>query len=208
MPGQPSSTFSTYGSKPVPSFNFNVITRAGSNRVPIPQSNPPYPQGYGVTPPIGLYIPRYFNKEIVRLDMNSTQTTNDYYFWRIGLVASGGTAARHADFALPMQRILLYNAGNQVTTNTKDLGTSKKIDLILFPNPAQDVLNVKFQSENTAAGELKVCDLLGRTLYTEKIAMTSGLNHFTLNTASFDAGMLLICLKTQDGMFSKMMVKQ
>ncbi|MBK9993323.1 MAG: hypothetical protein IPP01_04885, partial [Saprospiraceae bacterium] len=36
MPGQPNSTFSTYGSKPVTSFNFNVITRAGSNGVTIP----------------------------------------------------------------------------------------------------------------------------------------------------------------------------
>ena len=210
MPGQPNSTFSFYGSKPALGsfhFNFNALTRRDKNGSPIAQSNPPYPQGYGVTPPIGLYTPRYSPKEIVRLDMTSTQPTNDYYFWRIGLMASGGTLARHLDFALPMQRILLYNAGNQVTTNTKDLGTSKKIDLSLFPNPAQDLLNVQFQSENTAAGELKVCDILGRTLYTEKITMATGLNHFTLNLADFEDGLLLICLTTRNGSVSKKIVK-
>jgi hypothetical protein len=111
------------------------------------------------------------------------------------------------DFALPMQRILLYNAGNQTTTKTKDIESANKIELRLFPNPAQDILNVKFQSENTAAAELKVCDILGRTLYTEKITMATGLNHFTLNLADFENGLLLICLTTRNGSVSKKMVK-
>lgn len=210
MPGQPNSTFSIYGTKPALGsfhFNFNVLTRKDKNGNPIPLSNPAFPIGYGANPPLGLYTPQYFPKEIVRLDNSSPNATNDYYFWRIGLMAAGGTLSRHLDFALPMQRILLYNAGNQTTTKTKDIESGNKIELRLFPNPTLDLLNVQFQSENTAAGELKVCDILGRTLYTEKITMAAGLNHFTLNLADFENGLLLICLTTRNGSVSKKIVK-
>lgn len=210
MPGQPNSTFSTYGTKPALGsfhFNFNPLTRRDKNGNPIPQSNPAYPIGYGANPPASLFTPRYFPKEIVRLDNSSPNSNNDYYFWRVGLMAAGGLLSRHLDFALPMQRILLYNAGTPTVTNTKDIDSANKIELKLFPNPAQDILNVKFQSENTAAGELKVCDILGRTLYTEKITMATGLNHFTLNLADFEDGLLLICLTTRNGLVSKKMVK-
>jgi hypothetical protein len=47
-----------------------------------------------------------------------------------------------------------------------------------------------------------VCDILGRTLYTEKITMATG-----LNLANFKDGLLLICLTTRNGLVSKKIVK-
>lgn len=206
MPGNNTAAFMPYGSKISNGFNFSP------NSASLPANNPPYPFGYGTTPPASLFSPRYVPKEIVKLDQSIVSDVNDYYFWRamINLKSQTGLLVSpelFRDFALPMQRILLYNAGNQTTTKTKDIESANKIELRLFPNPAQDILNVKFQSENTAAAELKVCDILGRTLYTEKITMATGLNHFTLNLADFENGLLLICLTTRNGSVSKKMVK-
>lgn len=109
------STFSPYGTKPVTTMYFNF----SPNTSAIPASNPAFPIGYGTNPPMGLYLPRYFPKEIVSLDLNSSQFTNDYYYWRVGLMFAGSTLYRHRDFALPMQRILMYNGGSLTTTSVE-----------------------------------------------------------------------------------------
>ncbi|MBL0101404.1 MAG: T9SS type A sorting domain-containing protein [Saprospiraceae bacterium] len=179
MPGQPNSTFSTYGSKPALSsfhFNLNLVTRKDKNGNPIPQSNPPYPQGYGVTPPTGLYTPRYFNKEIVSLDMNSTQPTNDYYFWRIGLMASGGTLARHIDFALPMQRIL-YNTGEQILSYSEDIELAQKsLNMRIFPNPSSGSFTIepKVGFDTNYPIVISISDIQGRPVWRDEVKINAG----------------------------------
>lgn len=210
MPGQPSSTFSKYGLKPsLGSFHFNVnpVTRKDKNGNSILQSNPSYPQGYGVTPPIGLFTPQYSPKEIVRLDMNNTQATNDYYFWRIGLMASGGLLSRHIDFALPMQRILLYNAGEQITSNTENFEPfQKSLNMRVYPNPSFGSFIIEpiagFETYYPIA--ISVSDMQGRYVWREKVQINTG---ETINiNKTLSPGMYIVNLKNKNRTISQKII--
>ncbi|HOY06605.1 MAG TPA: T9SS type A sorting domain-containing protein [Saprospiraceae bacterium] len=211
MPGNGVSSHLQYGTKVLSGFNFDP------NDANIPQNNPPYPLGYGLTPPVNLYTPRYIPKEIVNLDLSQFSSTNDYYFWRSSInlktlanspIPNTYSPSLIRDYALPMQRILLYNAGNQTPTAVNDIHALKDIELTLFPNPVQNVLNVKIESEHIESGYLKVYDMLGKTLYQLKIAISKDANSFMIDLSDFNSGILVISLQTQQGVISKKIFKQ
>lgn len=203
IPGQPNSTFSAYGTKPVTTFYFNFNPNSSN----IPANNPAFPIGYGTTPPMGLYFPRYFPKEIVSLDNTTTSIANDYYFWRIGLMAAGGTVARHRDYALPMQRILLYNAGNQTPTAVQDFALSEFLNLIVYPNPVQNTLNVSIESKKEEKGELRITDILGRIFYEEKITIMPDYNTINVDLNSFNASTFFVYLQVENKILSKKAIR-
>lgn len=178
MPGFPDSKFSTYGTKPVTSFYFNFKPDNPS----IPASIPIFPIGYGTDPPVGLYIPRYFPKEIISLELGTTSIANDYYFWRIGMMASGGTLQRHRDYALPMQRILLYNAGEQILSHVDNINmVQKTLNISVYPNPFQNVINIEMESKKDDFGVLTLTDLFGRQLFSKSINVLEGKQIYTFD---------------------------
>lgn len=190
LPGFPGSTFSPYGTKIAAGFNFSP---SKSN---VAKSNPPYPQGYGTTPPLGLYTPQYFPKEIVKLDLNNPQATNDYYFWRINTFAVGGLVSRNKDFALPMQRILLYNAGS-ITTPTVTV-KPEVFKLEVFPNPVDQVLtiNVNMKLEKQQQADLVLLDLLGRVIVKKIVYVNQGANSFSMDLSQVQAGVYFVRVGT------------
>jgi hypothetical protein len=79
------------------------------------------------------------------------------------------------------------------------------IDVNVYPNPANEVVNVAFEAENTSYS-LSVTDASGRVVYTEEYNNLSGGQVLTIPVADFTAGNYFINLSKQGETFTKMFI--
>lgn len=207
MPGGANSTFTKYGSKVLTDFNFNPLSSS------IPNFNPPYPSGYGTMPPPDLYSPRYIPSEIVDIDFSALSSTNDSYFWRVGLnyITIGspqlpGRSARMRDYGIPMQRILLYNAGANPTTSVQSQQDSV-YKIIAFPNPTNEKLHINIESMDSAPTYLSIVDILGRNMFQKTVLLHTGPNTFEVDMTPVTPGTYYVILNIKGGLYCKTVVK-
>jgi Secretion system C-terminal sorting domain/Outer membrane protein Omp28 len=72
--------------------------------------------------------------------------------------------------------------------------------LKLFPNPAGNETHLRFDLKKTEAVNISVTDITGRVLYDNNAGvMSSGEHQLTIPTASFNAGIYIMTLKTPSG---------
>lgn len=76
------------------------------------------------------------------------------------------------------------------TTGIQD-ATLELVDLKLVPNPFSSNASISFTSEESASYELNVFNTLGQMVRTEKIDVTTGVNHINIQRDGLDAGMYL-----------------
>ena len=69
----------------------------------------------------------------------------------------------------------------------------------LYPNPASDVVNVIFSSQETANAQLTIFNLMGQQVYSENIAIAEGDNVVRINTSNFQAGVYMVNIKSNQG---------
>lgn len=84
------------------------------------------------------------------------------------------------------------NDGQQIGV----INTSNDFKLSLFPNPANDLLNIKYNIAQTGNGTLLIYDVLGKLVFSEIIATTSGINIITIPVKDLSAGYYRIKLET------------
>ncbi|NEQ49649.1 MAG: T9SS type A sorting domain-containing protein [Leptolyngbya sp. SIO3F4] len=111
-------------------------------------------------------------------------TINQTYYWRVRLV-QGGTPQAWSE----VWSFTVDNAG----TGVEQLRSL--YDLKLYPNPAQDVLNVGMHLPDRADFSLRIFDLTGRMWYEqENQSMTSGAHVWQVPTQRLNAGIYLVDL--------------
>lgn len=71
-------------------------------------------------------------------------------------------------------------------------------DLLLFPNPAQDLLQINFVSEENTVVEASILDLMGKVIEMKAIESNEGFNSTEMNTSSLQSGIYLLRF-IQDG---------
>ncbi len=70
-------------------------------------------------------------------------------------------------------------------------------DIIIYPNPGQGILTVKFQSPSDGSGQLRITDRSGRIVHSEEVPINTGLNDFAFQTAGLLPGMYLLSIETK-----------
>jgi hypothetical protein len=70
--------------------------------------------------------------------------------------------------------------------------------LKVYPNPANDVLNVSFNA--TSLATVTLTDIFGRTVYTSSVA--SGANNIVMNTSDLSTGMYILNVASENGSVS------
>ena len=66
----------------------------------------------------------------------------------------------------------------------------------VFPNPANDVVNINFETPSYAKAQVKITDMLGREIKTiVDNNLSSGAHEYSLNTNDFGKGVYLVTLK-------------
>ena len=69
----------------------------------------------------------------------------------------------------------------------------------MYPNPATNVVNITFSSEESANAVLSVMNLMGQTVYTENIGLHEGYNLVTVPVNNFCSGVYMVNIRTNKG---------
>jgi len=78
----------------------------------------------------------------------------------------------------------------------------------IYPNPANDHVNVTFSSDKTEACNIRMMDLMGRTVFSDNITSAVGDNQFQLNLSELAKGIYMVILQNGDGTLQKKIVVQ
>jgi len=80
-------------------------------------------------------------------------------------------------------------------------------DLIIYPNPASDLLNIQFYSDISATIEIVIYDVTGRQISAFIEESNAGINDFSFDLSSFTKGMYIFSLKSGDTSIYRNIVK-
>ena len=85
-----------------------------------------------------------------------------------------------------------------ITININAQKLNNSSELILYPNPAQDLIQVNFFNEENSIVEISMIDLLGKVIESKSVDATEGFNTTEMNTSSLQNGIYLLRV-VQDG---------
>ena len=71
--------------------------------------------------------------------------------------------------------------------------------LKVYPNPANDVLNVSFETSNAA--EVSLSNIVGTKVYTSNAAF--GSNKMAINTSGLSSGIYILNIATENGVVAR-----
>ena len=86
-----------------------------------------------------------------------------------------------------------FTEGN---VNVEKLNSST--DLLLFPNPAQDFLNLNFIGDENSLAEVTMMDLMGKVIEVKSINTLDGLNSVEMSTSHLENGIYILRLTQND----------
>jgi hypothetical protein len=103
---------------------------------------------------------------------------------------------------------LNLNVDNDNVFTALFISTALDDNLIVFPNPAKDVLNVGFVSESNSIGSISVFDPSGKEhISLENKTFSKGVNHIKINTHSLMSGIYFLFLDSGHEILNRKFVK-
>ena len=86
------------------------------------------------------------------------------------------------------------------TTASTRLGNfTAENKILLFPNPASELVTIRIVSSENFKSLIQVTDMTGRIMITLVAEITEGENNFDLNIADLSSGMYIVCIKDATG---------
>lgn len=79
-------------------------------------------------------------------------------------------------------------------------------DMIVYPNPATDMVNVAFNTTQTEKTSIRIFDMVGRTVHTEDFTAESGLNKVNINLHDVVKGIYFVELTNSNNKIVKKLV--
>lgn len=83
---------------------------------------------------------------------------------------------------------------------------TKQNELLLYPNPVKETLNVVFTSKSNQEASINIIDLRGAIIKSEKVNLRSNLNEISLNVSNLNAGIYFVQLSTNEGIVTKKLI--
>ena len=137
-----------------------------------------------------------FNWIVRTIDFSNIIEANDNPLFKVKILIKGATSS----------------LGNNRFDNFKLIGNDKFLDVkinalknsfILYPNPAPNFVNVKFEISNFSGAELEVFTILGESVFKDRIKDISKASTYIINTQHFSDGIYIIKVKTNTDIISK-----
>ena len=134
------------------------------------------------------------------LELNNLDMTNVYY-WRVNVkcdvaIQSNFTAIR--EFSFDADPFL-----NEKVLN----GQEPYSDLLLFPNPVQNMMNLEYLTEKAEIVNLKIYTIQGEQKLSKSVDIRNGNNRLSLDVTTFPDGFYFIEIYGSDVVFRKPFVK-
>jgi hypothetical protein len=79
---------------------------------------------------------------------------------------------------------------------------------VIFPNPARDILHIRFDSQSGISVRLNISDMTGRVVRTESVTTISGTQHIQLEIGDLKSGMYLIDIQTANGRLIQRFIRE
>lgn len=83
---------------------------------------------------------------------------------------------------------------------------TKQNELLLYPNPVKETLNVVFTSKSNQEAAINIIDLRGAIVKSERVNLRSNLNEISLNVSNLNAGIYFVQLSTNEGIVTKKLI--
>ena len=101
-------------------------------------------------------------------------------------------------------QIVLPNKQKPIVVNIPSSNTSG-FNCLIFPNPANNTINIRIDSETSGKAEIKIINLSGKCLYNTKKYISLGKNEFLLNInlSKFSEGMYLVSINSGNNNFTQ-----
>ncbi len=85
-----------------------------------------------------------------------------------------------------------------LTTALTDVAPNDPFKVKLYPNPARDLITLKFSLDDDASLDINVSDAVGQSLtQQEGVGFAKGNYSYGINTSSFDDGFYFVTLTDQ-----------
>src|SRR6185436_3336191 len=115
----------------------------------------------------------------------NTSVTGNY---KVKVNGSGGANNANVCYSLVVQI-----SSTPFRTSPDDVTESEVSDILsVYPNPAQDVLNIKFISSKDGAVQLRIIDMIGKTVLSSTRNSVNGSNLYQLNLSDLNKGIYFI----------------
>lgn len=98
-----------------------------------------------------------------------------------------------------------FECSQEVTATTKTIRTFSQATL--YPNPALQELNVKFDAEMGSTGSINIYDATGREIYRQDIRVLPGENNVKLDVGRFRSGIYWMQLTSPTNRFKQTFIK-
>jgi hypothetical protein len=83
------------------------------------------------------------------------------------------------------------------------------LEAVVYPNPTNEALNVKFQSNQSFDAQIVVSDLVGRSVIQKKIRVENGDNYQQINVLNMPSGVYFLQVKTDKQLiFTEKIIKE
>lgn len=79
-----------------------------------------------------------------------------------------------------------------------EYGKTSNSQIIVFPNPASDELYISLIAPEQKEGVIEIRDLLGRSIYSQKINLSQGVENSYINTSNFASGTYIVNVTYDD----------
>lgn len=137
----------------------------------------------------GNTIYSWYSDDNVNWNLYSTKTQTLNTVAYFGLVTSGNGARGVLD-NITISNYFLTNIQNNELTNA----------LIVYPNPAENILNLQFASSHSGKVNLSLKDISGKILISQNNECAAGENNFQMNTSAIAAGIYLLEVISENGL--------
>lgn len=115
--------------------------------------------------------------------------------WENGVINHGYIYAATYGRGVFMSR---SNSGPVGIDDIANANKSNKVSVILYPNPVNDVANVKFELTEHSDVNINVYSISGAIVYSNTYNGTKGDNNLTINTSSYKSGTYFVKVSTEN----------
>ena len=109
-------------------------------------------------------------------------------------------------YGLNYYRLKIVENDGQTTYSpirSVNMALGKKIDFAVYPNPAQDILNIKFNSDSPQDIDFELVNAVGQIVHRYRLEGKQGANHLYFRTSLFPAGQYVLRIKQGNGIVVK-----
>jgi hypothetical protein len=99
--------------------------------------------------------------------------------------------------------VINFSLGNCAVSNgISDINTAT--ELVVYPVPASDMINIKVYSTGESNTEIQVLDMSGRMIISQSANIHSGENNFPINISDIQSGNYIVSISSASGKVNRM----